>query len=255
MRFGSVTGPRAVDDPIAAQRAYYARTSGDYDRMHDRRAHDEALRRIPGLLERIGARTVLDTGCGTGLAMMRIAEALPDVAVRGNDPSAALLDVARDRNGIAADRLDLASSDDLPYADGSYDAVVATGVLHHVPDPVPVVAEMLRVARLGVFISDSSIYGQPSSPLPARMLKLGLARTGLLRPLLRGRRGGHEWYVSEEDGVAWSYSLFDSLPQVRAACAEVRLEPTVGPVRSRCPILFVGHGLLIGLKAEAVARR
>lgn len=241
---------RAQDEAIAAQRAYYARTSETYDETHERGEHEDALRHVAAYLRRLDARTVLDTGCGTGLAMRTLAGLVPELELHGNDPSPELLRVAAERYGIPADRLDCVASDALPYPDGAFDAVVETGVLHHVPDPAAVVAEMLRVARRAVFISDSNIYGQPSSALPARILKLGLSRAGLLRPLLRLRRGGRDWYVTDEDGVGWSYSVFDTLPQVRRACAEVVVTATgdAGARAARRPLLFAGHCLLAGFK-------
>src|SRR5205807_1225287 len=83
------------------------------------------------------------------------------------------------------------ASEALPYPDASFDAVVAIGVMHHVPDPSAVVAELVRVARRAVFISDANIYGAGSPA--SRIFKLALARTGLLRPLNRVRRGGRDW--------------------------------------------------------------
>jgi hypothetical protein len=92
-------------------------------------------------------------------------------------------------------------------------------VLHHVPDPRPVVAEMLRVARRAVFIADSNNFGQ--GPRPARLAKQLLHACGLwpLANLVKTR--GRGYIVTEGDGVSYSYSVFSSLPQIRAACDEV----------------------------------
>ena len=235
---------------VSAQRNYYARTAATYDGMHDMGEHRDALRHAAVYLQAIGAKSVLDTGCGTGMAMLYLAREMPELQTHGNDPSEALLRVARDRHGIPGERLDCVSSERLPYADGAFDAVVETGMLHHTPEPQRVVAEMLRVARQAVFISDSNIYGQEGSSLPARALKLALARAGLLRPLLRRMRGGHEWYCNEGDGVAWSYSVFDSLPLVRSACASALVLPTGSKrgLTDACPILFASHCLIAGFK-------
>lgn len=216
--------------------------------MHECEEHFDALAHAIGYLKLIGAQSVLDTGCGTGLAFRTIRRALPAVEIRGNDASEDLLKVAVERHGIPAASLDHARSDALPYATGSFDAVVETGVLHHVPNPGQIVSEMLRVARKAVFISDSNMYAQGS--LGARAMKLGLARVGLLGVVNRLRRDGHDWYYTDGDGVGWSYSIFDSYPDLAKACAQVVVIPTGAkePGADRLPVLFASHCLLVGFK-------
>jgi SAM-dependent methyltransferase len=235
-------------DPVAEQRRYYAETAADYDEMHGRAEHIEALDHALGFLRRIEARTVLDTGCGTGLAMRYLAERMPELELRGNDPSPELLAIASERYGISPEHLDQAESESLPYGDGSFDAVVETGVLHHVPDPDAVIREMLRVARMAIFISDDNTFGL--GKLPARVAKLGLSKAGMLDRVNRRRRGGHDWYYTPGDGVAWSYSVLDSLPMLREACAEVVFIPTGRRRRMRelMPRLFASHGFVGAFK-------
>lgn len=237
-----------------AQRRYYGETADRYDDWHTT-GHDEhyvALRHIAAYLQWIGARSVLDTGCGTGRAMRFLADALPGIEIHGNDPSAELLEVARERHGVPPGALTRASSDPLPFADGAFDAVIETGVLHHVPRPDAVVAEMLRVARLAVFISDNNVYGHGS--LPSRMAKLGLSRLGLLSSVNRLRRHGRSWYYSELDGVAWSYSVFDSRPALREACESVLVLPTAPDPAAAMPVLQSTHCLLCGFKGPLPER-
>src|SRR5439155_18441659 len=118
--------------------------------------------------------------------MRYILDRLPEIVVHGNDPSEELLNAAAVRHGISREVLDCASTLELPYSDGSFDAVVETGVLHHVPDPARAIAEMLRVSRKAVFLSDSNIYGQGS--IFAGLLKLALSRIHLLKWINRARR-------------------------------------------------------------------
>jgi len=240
------------DDRVAtlAQRRYYRQTAERYDDQHTAREdeHYVALRHIAAYLHWIGAHTVLDTGCGTGRAMRYLRDALPGVEVFGNDPSAELLRVAGERHGVPAESLTCARSDPLPFADGSFDAVIETGVLHHVPRPDVVVAEMLRVARRAVFLSDANIYGV--GPLTSRVAKLGLRRVGLLdavNGLRRRHRGG--WYYTEGDGVAWSYSVFDSRAALLDACASVVVVPTSPAPAPWVPVLQSPHCLLCGFRA------
>jgi len=238
-----------VTHPEDLQLSYYRDTAEQYDDWHTL-AFDEhhfALEHIVFYLKWIGATSVLDTGCGTGRSMQYIQDRLPGVVVRGNDQSEELLKTAVESRGISPDLVDCASTLDLPYPDESFDAVVETGVLHHLADPARAVEEMLRVARRAVFLSDSNIYGQ-GSPL-ARIVKLALARIHLLKPINWIRRGGRAWYYSPGDGVAFSYSIFDSYEVFESACAEVIVIPTSRSPRSGgTPLYSSPHCLLCGFK-------
>lgn len=235
-------------DPVSAQREYYRTTASEYDGMHAFTEHYVALGHATAYIRALGASSVLDTGCGTGLAMRFLQHQLPELRVHGNDPSEDLLGVAMGSHGIRAEQLECISSESLPYADESFDVVLETGVLHHVPTPERVVKEMLRVARRAVFISDQNYYGMGGAG--ARMVKFALARLGLLQRVNRRRRSGHDWYYSDDDGVAWDYSVFDSLPLIGSACREVLVLPTGqdGPLAQSIPLLFASHCLVAGFK-------
>jgi SAM-dependent methyltransferase len=231
------------------QYEYYRDTASRYDMQHAsvRGEHAFALEHIALYLRWCGAQSVLDSGCGTGRAIRFLRERMPDLELRGNDPSAALLAVATERFAIPDGLLDCASSDGLPYEDDAFDAVIATGVLHHVPNPDRVVDELLRVARKAIFISDSNIYGM-GHPL-ARVAKLVLGRAGLLRGLNWIRRGGRDWYYSEGDGVAYSYSVFDAARALGRACDELIVIPTKGTSGGLgMPLLTSSHLLVCGFK-------
>jgi|SRR5579884_1684771 len=106
---------------------------------------------IPELRLASGMR-VLDLGCGTGEDSRRLAALVaPDGEVVGIDASEAMVAAARQRaegTGLPvtfhvgdAMRLDLPTE--------SFDAVRCERMLVHVPDPVVVLGEMVRVARRG----------------------------------------------------------------------------------------------------------
>ncbi len=237
-------------DPVARQREYYERTAGAYDGMHDAWEHDLALGHVIGFVNWLGARSLLDTGCGTGRAMRVVGGAVPELDARGNDPSRELLNTATTRFGVPAERLDCVSSESLPYPAGAFDVVVATSIMHHVPHPKLIIENMLRVARQAVFISDCNMYGQGS--VAARLGKRALGKTALLGRVNRLRRGGNDWYYTDGDGIGWDYSVFDSVRQVREKCAEVLVIPTTGrtDVRSSAnPMFWSSHALLCGFKA------
>ncbi len=91
-------------------------------------------------------RRVLDFGCGTGYGTHRIAPRCDSIT--GVDVSREAVTFARER--YRADNLDfraIAPVEDaaLPFADGSFDAVLSFQVIEHVPDAGRYLAEASRV--------------------------------------------------------------------------------------------------------------
>lgn len=89
--------------------------------------------------------SLLDVAAGPG-RLARAAAGRGALAT-GCDLAPAMVDLARRVNpGI---RFDQASADALPYADGSFDAVVCAFGIGHFPDPEAVIAEFARVVKPG----------------------------------------------------------------------------------------------------------
>jgi hypothetical protein len=70
---------------------------------------------------------------------------------------------------------------------------------------------MLRVARKAVVLSDENRFAYGS--FPERLAKLALCKTGLFPAFYWLKTGGKGYRYSEGDGIAYSYSVFDALPQ------------------------------------------
>jgi hypothetical protein len=85
---------------------------------------------------------------------------------------------------------------------------------------------MLRVARKAVFLCDSNRFGQ--GPLPARLLKLALYKTKLWGVFNYLRTGGKRYSITEGDGLAYSYSVYDSMEPIARWANRVILIPTAG---------------------------
>jgi hypothetical protein len=92
-------------------------------------------------------------------------------------------------------------------------------VLHHVPKPSQAVAEMLRVARKAIFISDANNFGQGG--IVARCLKQAINALGLWPAFDWLRTGGKGYHVSAGDGLFYSYSVYNNFRQIRKACRYV----------------------------------
>ena len=93
-----------------------------------------------------GATRVLDVGCGEG-QVSRLAAGIGAERVVGVDPTWAQLTVARDRGGSPVyGQADAAA---LPFADASFDAVVACLVFEHIDAVDEALAEVGRVLNKG----------------------------------------------------------------------------------------------------------
>jgi 2-polyprenyl-6-hydroxyphenyl methylase/3-demethylubiquinone-9 3-methyltransferase len=116
--------------------------------------------RVDFYLRQLGdlhGRLVLDAGCGGGLVARELAAAGAEVV--GVDRSLGSLGVARRALGprsIGSFRPAQGRLERLPFAAGSFDAVVAADVLEHLPDLPAAVAELARVlAPGGSFVFDT----------------------------------------------------------------------------------------------------
>ena len=215
------TGKR---DPEDIQRQYYTETSSLYDEMHGSKDYEHyvALNYVASFMDLLGISSVLDVGSGTGRAVKYLFE--KGVKVQGIEPVIALTNQAIQKNGIAAESLVCGIGEHLPFADNSYDAVCEFGILHHVQDPNAVVEEMIRVARKVIFLSDSNRFGQGSKP--SRWIKLLLYKMNLwgVADLIKTR--GRGYTISEVEGVAYSYSVFDSIDLLAGWANRIILIPT-----------------------------
>jgi SAM-dependent methyltransferase len=91
----------------------------------------------------VGGKHVLDAGCGAGAHAAELVAR--GARVTGLDASAGLLEVAAERlgPGVPLHRADLAEP--LPFADATFDVVLASLVMHYLQDWVPTLAEFRRV--------------------------------------------------------------------------------------------------------------
>jgi SAM-dependent methyltransferase len=104
----------------------------------------------PGLADLAGVTTgqrVLDVGCGPGTLTGELVRRCGPDAVSAVDPSEPFVAAARARHPGVDVRL--SSAEQLPFAEGEFDAALAQLVVHFMTDPVGGIGEMRRVTRAG----------------------------------------------------------------------------------------------------------
>jgi ubiquinone/menaquinone biosynthesis C-methylase UbiE len=93
---------------------------------------------------------LLDVACGGGIVVCAFAPHVKHAT--GIDMTPAMLDRARQHaadTGVANVNWDRGDVMSLPYADGAFDIVVTRFSMHHFPDPLGVLREMVRVCAPG----------------------------------------------------------------------------------------------------------
>lgn len=167
------------------------------DRIHGSRVFPRRVTRLKNLLAEAipGGATVLDIGCGDGSLAALLLEARPDLVVTG-------LEVLRRPSTRIP--VTLFDGKHIPFGDRSFDIVMFVDVLHHTVDPMILLREAARVARLGLVIKDHIAKGIFAKTRLRVMDYIGNAR----------------------HGVALPYNYWTE-KQWRAAQTELRLRPVV----------------------------
>lgn len=187
---------------------------------------------------------LLDAGCGNGFFCHWISRRARFEKVCGVDISAPRIEIAKSRYPSFEFRV--ADLEHLPWADNTFDVVTCIEVLEHVPEPLKVAQELLRVTRryLVVTVPDRNpirlilcphcgkkfpMYGHIQSFSSQSLEKL-LAEAGgtieVIRPFYAAR--GARWGVPMPIGrlLAW---LIGNLTQSRATFLASRvLKKTAG---------------------------
>ena len=128
------------------------------------------------------ARHVLDVGPGDGWPSLRVAHALPGVTVVGVDPSPRRARVCAEnatRLEVPNARFVVGDADRLPFATGTFDAVLAASSLEEASDPMAVVRELARVLRpAGVLRASYQDWRLPAPELETVDLWAGARASG-----------------------------------------------------------------------------
>ncbi|MEC9002806.1 MAG: methyltransferase domain-containing protein [Planctomycetota bacterium] len=121
----------------------------DYDEM-DHDAVNEVF--VSDLLETgdVGGE-ILDLGTGTAQIPVALCQQTDLCRVVAVDMAVHMLDLARyqlEINGLTHRiMLDCVDAKQLPYEDDRFDAVMSNSIIHHIPEPMTVLAEAIRVTQ------------------------------------------------------------------------------------------------------------
>ena len=141
----------------------------------------------PAALARAGVKAhALDCGVGSGSLSIALSRILPkQIAHHGIDMSGEMLataDVAMRQAGLSS-TLKQADILSIPYADQSFDVVMAAHVLEHLPEPRRALIEMTRVLK------------------PGGLLFVCMTRRSFFGALIQVR--WRTWAITERQGAGW----------------------------------------------------
>ena len=123
---------------------FWDRNAGRYDRFmrKDRAAYEKMYELIRPIVK---AKTVLELAAGTGMIAKNIVNAAAHI--EATDASAEMIAEAKRDNRSAKLHFSVQDMFRLPYADGSFDAVIVSNALHIVPQPEKALREIRRVLK------------------------------------------------------------------------------------------------------------
>lgn len=217
-----------------------------YDRFFDTEDHHwwfvGRRRLVTDLLGQVGAHgRILDLGCGTGGVLQHLGVFGKAI---GLDPAPEAAVYCRRRNVPMV----VGSGLDLPFADASFDAVLALDVIEHVADDIALLREARRVLRPGGVL----VLTVPALPWlwsahddvnrHYRRYTLGSLREALHSGGFRGRR------VSYYNAILLPLAIARKFVNRVGGSDEHHLEDLPGPLNSAL------RGVL-GLEGRVISRR
>ena len=144
-----VLEPEVMDTPAEAR---------DYDAMDHSAVNRAFVQDFLAVWD--GRGPILDVGTGTALIPIEFCGQSPTGTIVAVDAAGHMLAVAREnvrRAGLDGRiTCQLVDAKRMPFADGEFPAVMSNSIVHHIPDPRTVFAEIARVAAADatIFVRD-----------------------------------------------------------------------------------------------------
>ena len=149
---------------------FWGRWSGSYDGFMGSNSslYDEMALRMKRRLSR--QMCVLELACGTGLISQRLAGSVKSLEATDYAPEM----IAEARKKVHSVRLHFSvqNATCLPYAPGSFDAVVIANGLHVIPDPEKVLSEAHRVLKSVIAATGYTVRSAETAPYVKRGFSL-----------------------------------------------------------------------------------
>ena len=123
-----------------------------------------------------GDERVLDVGSGTGLYFNALQRILPGLVYHGVDLSEGMLH----QHPASGVRMTLGDAQALPYADHSFDVLMANHMLYHLPDIDAALTEFRRVLKPDgiLMVATNSLHNMPEIQVLMRRAIVLLTRLG-----------------------------------------------------------------------------
>jgi ubiquinone/menaquinone biosynthesis C-methylase UbiE len=147
-----MAGYSHMENHDTANQAHFDRWARDYDNDRTSPWFRYTQELAISFLDLQPRSKVLDVGCGTGFAVLQLAALLLHGKACGIDISSAMIDQAHAKVPSELQgnvEFLTSSSDQIPYASGTFDHVLCTNSFHHYLDPLRALHEMSRVLRPG----------------------------------------------------------------------------------------------------------
>ena len=91
-------------------------------------------------LKKYPFQELLDVGCGTGPMIELLVKEFPDRNYTGIDLTPRMIEVAQEKK-LAHTKFLVGDSENLPFAENTFDAVICTNSFHHYPNPQAFIME------------------------------------------------------------------------------------------------------------------
>ena len=105
--------------------------------------YDHAWSLLFELIKKIEGKSVLDVGCGTGIAASIIKACLPNLKIIGVEPNNNASEIWQSRDLTVK----IGSATKLPFNDCEFDTVISSHVVEHIEDDSKAIKEILRVSN------------------------------------------------------------------------------------------------------------
>ena len=143
--------PEVMDTPAAAR---------DYDGMDHSAVNRVFVDDLLAEIEESTGLEILDVGTGTAQMAVELGRRQTGCRIVAVDLAGEMLKLARTNVSSAGlekvVQIELVDAKAMPYAADRFDVVMSNSIVHHIPDPIDAVAEMVRVTVPGgmLFLRD-----------------------------------------------------------------------------------------------------